>query len=95
MLDAAYIRDNLAAVTANCVARGAKNAQVAEAVGFDDDRKRVQRQFDETRAAQNLLSEQIKKAGKDAALREKLVAESRGMKDGLAGFEAELKVIEA
>ena len=95
MLDAAFIRDNLAAVAANCAARGAKNAQVAEAVGFDDDRKRVQRQFDETRAAQNQLSEQIKKAGKDAALREKLVAESRGMKDGLAGFEAELKVIEA
>ncbi|MGL6076068.1 MAG: serine--tRNA ligase [Fimbriiglobus sp.] len=94
MLDAGFIRDNLDAVKTNSVNRGVKNALVDEAVQQDDDRRRVQRAFDELRAAQNQLSDQIKKAGKDAALREKLVTESRGMKDQLAAYEAELKVIE-
>jgi seryl-tRNA synthetase len=95
MLDAAFIRDNLAAVQANVAARGVTSARVADAVALDDERKRVQRLFDESKAAQNQLSERIKSAGKDAALREKLVAESRGLKDGIAGHEAELKQVEA
>ena len=94
MLDAAFIRDNLDAVKANCINRGVKNALVDDVVRLDDDRKRVQRQYDETKAQQNQLSEQIKTAGKDKELREKLVLQSRGLKDQLGAFEAELKTIE-
>ena len=94
MLDAAYLRDHADEVIANSIARGVRNAQVAEAVAFDDERRRLQRQFDESKAAQNQLSEQFKKAGKDAALREQLQTQSRGMKDQLAAVEAELAVVQ-
>jgi len=90
MLDVAYIRDHLDEVKANCVARKAPLAQVEEAVQRDDERRRLQRQFDELKAAQNQLSEQFKKAGKDAALREQLQTQSRGMKDELARLETQL-----
>jgi seryl-tRNA synthetase len=94
MLDPAFVRDNLAAVKANCANRGV-SADVEAVVRLDDARRAAQRQFDDTKAAQNRLSEQIKSAGKDKGLRERLVAESRGMKDQLAAFEAEAKRLDA
>jgi seryl-tRNA synthetase len=94
MLDAAFIRDNLDAVKANCANRDV-TADVDRVVALDADRKRTQRQFDETKAQQNQLSEQIKQAGKDKERRDALVAQSRGMKDQLGQLEADLKRIEA
>ncbi len=94
MLDPAFVRDHTDAVTANCRNRGVATAAVADVVRLDDDRKRVQRQFDEVKTRQNQLSEQIKTAGKDADLRGRLVAESKGLKDQLGPLDAELKAAE-
>src|SRR5258706_14807027 len=91
MLDAAFVRENAAAVKANCVNRQVKNALVDDVVRLDDKRKHVQRQFDELKAEQNGLSDEIKKAGPDKAKREALIVQSKAMKDDLGRFEAELK----
>ncbi|MGL6095347.1 MAG: serine--tRNA ligase [Fimbriiglobus sp.] len=93
MLDAAFVRDNLAAVKANCGNRGVA-ADVDSVIRHDDERKRLQRQFDELKARQNLLSDEIKKAGKDAEKRTALIAESKAMKDQLGALEAEAKTAE-
>ncbi len=93
MLDAAFVRDNLDAVKANCANRLVK-VDVDAVVRLDDERRRLQREYDELKGKQNALSDQIKGAGKDKELREKLVAESRGMKDRLAELEAGAKRFE-
>ena len=93
MLDVSYIREHLASVKANCRNRGV-TADVDAVVRLDDARRAAQRLFDDTRAAQNRISEQIKSAGKDKELRDKLVAESRGMKDQLAAYESDAKRLE-
>ena len=93
MLDPAFVRDNLDAVRANCANRHV-TADVDAVVRLDDERRRLQRQFDELKAKQNQLSEQIKQAGKDKEKREALVAESRNMKDHLAQLEAGVKRVE-
>ena len=93
MLDAAFIRDNIAAVKANCANR-LVTVDVDVVVALDDSRKQVQRQFDELKAKQNQLSDQIKGAGKDQAMREKLVAESKAMKEQLGTLETDLKKVE-
>ena len=92
MLDVAYLRDHQDEVKANSIARGVRNAMVDEAVAADDERRRLQRTFDELKADQNQLSEQFKKAGKDADLRERLQTQSRGMKDRLAALDTEVAV---
>ena len=94
MLDPAFIRDHLDEVKTNCVNRQMRNALVDDVVRLDDKRKLVQRQFDELKAEQNRLSDEIKKAGKDQAKREALIVQSKAMKDDLGRFEAELKKIE-
>ena len=95
MLDAAFVRDHLELVRANSQARHAAGAMVDAVVERDDTRKKLQRDFDELKAAQNQLSERIKSAGNDAELRTRLVAESRGMKERLGSLEGELKSAEA
>lgn len=92
MLDAAFIRDHLEAVRTNCANRLVK-ADVDAVVRLDDQRKSLQRQYDDLRAQQNQLSDQIKNAGKDKEKREALVAQSRGMKDQLGQLEADLKKV--
>jgi seryl-tRNA synthetase len=94
MLDPAFVRDNLDAVRQNCANRGVK-CDVDAVVRLDDERRRHQRQFDELKAKQNQLSEQIKQAGKDKEKREALVAESRGMKPQLNQLETDVKRVEA
>lgn len=93
MLDAAFIRDHLEAVKANCTNRLVK-ADVERVVQLDDERRKYQRQFDELKAQQNQLTEQIKLAGKDKEKREALVTQSRGMKPQLEEIELNLKRIE-
>jgi seryl-tRNA synthetase len=94
MLDPAYVRDNIDAVKANCANR-LVTVDVDAVVRLDDERRRLQRQFDELKGEQNRITEQIKNAGKDKEKREALVAQSRGMKDELARLEAEVKRVEA
>jgi seryl-tRNA synthetase len=90
MLDAAFVRDNLALVKANCVNRGV-TADVDAAVRLDDERKRLQQEKDALQAKQNQITDQIKSAGKDKEKREALVAESRALKEPIAKLDAELK----
>jgi seryl-tRNA synthetase len=92
MLDAAFIRDNLEAVRANCANRLVK-ADVDAVVRLDDERRRLQRTSDDLLAQKNQLSDQIKNVGKDQAKREALVAQSRGMKPQLDQLDADLKKV--
>jgi seryl-tRNA synthetase len=93
MLDAAFVRDNLDAVKANTANRLVK-ADVDAVVRLDDERRRAQREYDELKGKQNAISDQIKSAGKDNELREKLKADSRAMKDKLGELEATVKRLE-
>lgn len=92
MLDAAFVRDNLELVKKNCENRNV-TADVDAVVRLDDERKRVQRQSDETKAKQNQLSEQFKKATPDE--RAKLKEESGRLKEQVTGYDAELAQIQA
>jgi seryl-tRNA synthetase len=89
MLDAAFIRENLDAVKANCANRNV-TADVDAAVRLDDERRRIQRQADDLKARQNAISDQIKRE-KDKAAKEPLIAESRAMRDQIAALDAELE----
>jgi seryl-tRNA synthetase len=93
MLDAAFVRDNLAAVKANCVNRNV-TADVDAVVRFDDQRKALQRQSDETKAKQNEVSRKFPSA-KTPEEKQALKDESGRLKDAVAGFDVELKKIEA
>src|SRR5437764_1833424 len=92
MLDAHFIRDNLAAVKANCLNRNVR-ADVDAVVRLDDERKRIQRQSDETKAKQNEISKkfQAKSPEEKAALKD----ESTKLKEQVAAFGEQLKVVEA
>jgi seryl-tRNA synthetase len=93
MLDAAFVRDNLDAVKLNCANRLVQ-CDVDAVVRLDDERRQLQRQFDELRAEQNRVSDQIKTAGKDVEKREALKAQSRGMKEQLGQIEDQLKRVQ-
>jgi len=92
MLDAAFVRDHLAAVKANCTNRNVV-ADVDAVVRHDDERKRLQRLADDAKAKQNQISEQFKKASTEE--RAKLKDDSAKLKEQVAGFESELKLAEA
>src|SRR4051794_36225882 len=93
MLDANFIRDHLDAVVANCANRNVK-ADVPAVVRLDDERKRLQRQNDETKARQNEISKKfpLAKTPEDkAALKE----ESTRLKQQVTAIAEQLKGVEA
>ncbi|HEY2909148.1 MAG TPA: serine--tRNA ligase [Gemmataceae bacterium] len=92
MLDAAFIRDNLEAVKANCANRNVPTFPVDRAIAFDNERKRLVQLRSETAAEQNKLSEGFKSATPEqrAALKE----QSAKLKADLGTIDAELKLIE-
>ena len=93
MLDAGYIRDNLAAVKANCANRGVK-ADPDAVVRLDDLRKKLVTEKSETAGKQNEISKkfpQAKTPDEKAALKD----ESTKLKDRLKQIDDELKVVEA
>src|SRR5262245_26683806 len=93
MLDAAFIRDNLDAVKANCRNRNVK-ADVDRVVQLDDERKRL---VQETQTLQQRQNEVAKLTGKekDPAKRQELIAEGKALKEKVAGQETRLKQVEA
>jgi seryl-tRNA synthetase len=93
MLDAGFVRDNLAAVKANCDNRNV-TADVDAVVRWDDERKRLQRQADETKAKQNEVSKKFPQA-KAPEEKQALKDESGRLKELVAGYDAELKKVEA
>src|SRR3954447_1479321 len=93
MLDAAFIRDNLEAVKANCRNRNIK-ADVDKVVALDDERKRLVQQTQTLQQRQNEVSKLIPKE-KDAAKKQALIQEGRELREKVAGLEARAKQIEA
>jgi seryl-tRNA synthetase len=93
MLDPAFVRDHLAAVKANCANRNV-TADVDAVVRWDDERKRLQRLADETKAKQNEVSKKFPQA-KTPEEKQALKHESGRLKEQVAGFDAELKTVEA
>jgi seryl-tRNA synthetase len=93
MLDAGFVRDNLAAVKANCDNRNV-TADVDAVVRWDDERKRLQRLADETKAKQNEVSKKFPQA-KSAEEKQALKDESGRLKEQVTGYDAELKKVDA
>jgi len=92
MLDAGFVRDHLDLVKKNCAQRNVP-ADLDAVVRLDDDRKKLQRNADETKFKQNAISEQFKKATPEE--RTKLKGDSAKLKEQVAALDAELKLLEA
>jgi seryl-tRNA synthetase len=94
MLDAAFVRDNLEAVKANCKNRLAANAEVNRVVALDDQRKKL---INDTQLVQQRANEVPKLIGpeKDAAKREELKSEGKRLREQKTAMEAEVKKVEA
>ena len=92
MLDLRYIRENANAVAENCKNRGVR-ADVGLVVEIADRRSELIQELNGLKQRQN---ERAKSVGKerDPEARERLIAESRGMKELVPEKEAELTVLE-
>ena len=93
MLDAAFVRDNLAAVKANCASRNVPDFPADRAVAFDDARKKLVQERSETAAKQNALSKQFG-AAKTQAEKDALRAQSTALKEDIGRIDAELALVE-
>jgi seryl-tRNA synthetase len=94
MLDAAFVRDNVEAVKANCKNRLAAHAEVDRVVVLDDRRRAL---ITETQAVQeqaNQLQKGIPQQ-KDPARKPEMIAEGRRLRERKGEMEAEVKRIEA
>src|SRR5260370_3964773 len=85
MLDAAFIREHLDDVIANCKNRNVK-ADPARAVQLDDERNRLEQQTQTLQQRQNEVSKLIPKE-KDAPAKQKLVAEGKALREQVSGLE--------
>lgn len=94
MLDAAFVRENVDLVKANCLNRNAVHADVDGVVKFDLERKAIQREADETKARQNEISKRFPQA-KTAEDKAVLKAESTALKEKVAELTAKLGDVEA
>jgi seryl-tRNA synthetase len=92
MLDAAFIREHLDAVKANCRDRNLK-ADVDRVVQLDDERKRLVQQTQVIQQRQNEVSKLIPQE-KDPARKKVLIAEGKRLREEVAGLEKQLKEVE-
>ena len=92
MLDLRYIRENAAAVQENCRNRGVE-ADVGLVVELADRRSALIGELNELRQRQNQMAKSIGRE-QDPEARERLIAESRTMKDRIPEREAELAGVE-
>ncbi|MFO0800645.1 MAG: serine--tRNA ligase [Gemmataceae bacterium] len=93
MLDAAFVRDNLAAVKANCANRNVPDFPADRAVAFDDERKRLVKLRDETSAKANANSKLFGGA-KTPEEKDAIRQQGAAFKEEIANIEAQLKVVE-
>src|SRR6516165_368241 len=91
MLDANFIRDNLAAVKANCANRNVK-ADVDRVVQLDDERKRLAQETQTIQQRQNEVA-RLTKAEKDKAKRDALIQEGRSLKEKVSVFEKQVEQV--
>jgi seryl-tRNA synthetase len=92
MLDLRYVRENAAAVQENCRNRGVK-ADVGLVVELADRRSALIGELNELRQQQNQKAKSIG-GERDPETRERLIAESRAMKDRIPEREVELTEVE-
>lgn len=93
MLDTKFIRENLDAVKANCLARNVR-VDLGRFTSLDEDRRRAITELEETRRSLNDLSSKMK--GKmEQAEREKLIAEGKSLKAKIQNSEARVAQLEA
>ena len=92
MLDVALIRDNLDAVKENCRNRNVK-ADVDRVVSLDDRRKQIVQQKQTLEQRANEVSKLIPKE-KDAAKKQQLIAEGKGLRPQIAELDKQLKDVE-
>jgi seryl-tRNA synthetase len=92
MLDLRYVRENAAAVQENCRNRGVK-ADVGLVVELADRRSALIGELNELRQQQNQKAKSIG-GERDPEARERLIAESRAMKDRIPEREVELTEVE-
>src|SRR5215208_8166599 len=92
MLDLRFIRENAATVQENCENRGVE-ADVGLVVELADRRSALIQELNELKQQQNQMAKSIGRA-RDPDAREKLIAESRAMKDRIPRKEAELAEVE-
>jgi seryl-tRNA synthetase len=93
MLDAAFVRDNLAAVKANCANRNVPDFPADRAVAFDDERKRLVKLRDEMAAKANANSKGFGSA-KTPEEKEAIRQQGAAYKDEIARIDAQLKLVE-
>jgi seryl-tRNA synthetase len=93
MLDAAFIRDNLEAVKANCKNRQAPHAEVDRVVALDDRRKKLIGETQVIQQRSNEISQQIPKE-KDQARKQALIAEGKSLRERKTIMEGEVKQVE-
>ena len=93
MLDAAFIRENVDAVKANCVNRNLDTVAVLRAVVIDDERKRLVQLRSETAAKQNDISKKFPQA-KTPEEKQALKDQSTKLKEEVARIDANLKLVE-
>src|SRR5438874_511927 len=91
MLDAQFIRDNLAAVKTNCANRNVK-ADVDRVVQLDDERKRLIHETQALQQRQNEVAKLISKE-KDKDKKAPLIQEGRELREKVGGLEAQSKQI--
>src|SRR5260221_11743069 len=93
MLDAAFIRENLPAVKANCVNRAVKNANPDRVVQLDDERKRL---LQEQQVLQQQANTNAKLVGpeKDRAKKQVLITEGKSLRERVAALEKQVKQVE-
>jgi seryl-tRNA synthetase len=94
MLDAAFIRDNLDAVCANCRNRNVTNADPERAVQLDDERKRLVQQTQVIQQRQNEVSKLIPQASKDPARKQELIVEGKQLREQVGMLEKQLKQVQ-
>ena len=85
MLDANFIRDNLAAVKANCANRNVK-ADVDRVVQLDDERRRLISETQVLQQRQNEISKLIPQE-KDKDKKQSLIGEGRELREKVAALE--------
>ena len=93
MLDAAFVRDNLDAVTANCINRQVK-ARPDHVVQLDDRRRAVIHEAQTVQQRQNEISKLIP-AEKDPAKKQALLAEGKALREQVGALESKQKEAEA
>jgi seryl-tRNA synthetase len=93
MLDAAFIRDHLDDVIANCKNRNVK-ADPGRVLELDEHRKRLEQITQTIQQRQNEISKLMPKE-KDAAAKQKLIAEGKSLREQVIGLQEQVGIVKS